>query len=163
MIEEQATITEREGDYAWLEARKQSACGGCELKSGCGTSVLSKWLSPRLNRMRALNEIEAEIGDNVIVGLQEGALLRGAFMVYLFPLVAMLAAALVAKLLGGGGVPDGWVILAGVGGLMGASLFLRRYHRRIQRDNRYQPVILRKAPLVEPVPVNIDTSSLKGF
>ena len=162
MIEEQAIITACDGEFAWVEARKQTACGGCELKGGCGTSVLSKWLSPRINRMRALNEIEAEVGDQVIVGLQEGALLRGAFMVYLFPLLMMVAAAIIMQMLGSD-ASEMLVILAGAGGLVLASLVLRRHHHRIQHDPRYQPVILRKAPIIEAAPVQIDTSSLKGF
>jgi positive regulator of sigma E activity len=85
-------------------------------------------------------------------------------MVYMFPLLMTLLGAIAGHLfLGGGADHQPEVLLAAAGGLALASLILRLYHRRVQRDRRYQPVILRQAVAVQPVAVRVETPTLKGF
>ena len=147
MIEETARVVAVEGDIAWVETHRQTACGSCAANKGCGTTTLAKVLGNRMVRLRALNTAQAKVGDEVVVGLEEGMLLRGSLAVYVAPLLLMLflgaLAESVARNLQLDGA-DGVALLAGALGFGLGMLWVRRYSRRISDDARYQPVILRR-------------------
>lgn len=139
-----------EQGYAWIEARRQSACAACAADKGCGTAVLARVLGQRSVRVRALNTLVLEPGDEVVVGLKEGALLRGSLLVYLLPLVTMLCAAAY----GDNQFPQQEalsIVLGGAGLLAGfAGLYWRS--REIRDDARYQPIVLRRIDTALPSP-----------
>lgn len=146
MIEEQGRVMHVEPGFAWVETRRQSTCGSCAARGGCGTSVLSRVLGQRTVRVRALDQIGTAVGDEVVVGLNDGALLRGSMAVYMVPLLALLAGALVAEAIAPQwGLGEGFVMLGGVIGLVFGFLWLRFFSRRAGADARYQAVILRQA------------------
>lgn len=150
MIEETATVVKCEGEFAWVEAQRQTTCGSCAANKGCGTSVLAKVVGKKVAHMRAINPVDAQVGDTVIVGLNEAALVKGSLAVYLFPLLFMLLFAITGNVVAR---QMHWqvepiVILFAVAGLIVAGIWLRRFTRRIQHDNVYQPVILRRIPTV---------------
>ena len=149
MIEETATVIRCEGKFAWVEAQRQTTCGNCAANKGCGTSVLAKVVGKKAARMRAINPIDAQVGDTVIVGLNEAALLKVSLAVYLFPLVFMLLFAITGNVVAKQMVwqAEPVVILFALAGLVVAGFWLRRFTRRIQHDNVYQPVILRRVPV----------------
>ncbi|MCP5306507.1 MAG: SoxR reducing system RseC family protein [Chromatiaceae bacterium] len=94
MIEEQAQVVGVDGAYAEIATERRSACGTCAAQSGCGTSVLAAWFPQRRLTFRVRNGIDAKVGDRVIVGLDEGALQRGALWLYLVPLAGLLVGAI---------------------------------------------------------------------
>jgi len=150
MIEETATVVERSDGFAWVETQRRSTCSACSANKGCGTGVLSRVLGQRTARMKALNPIDAQIGDQVVVGMQEAALIRGSLAVYLAPLSSMLLLAMVGQSLAGQlGLdnPEPMTIVFGATGLVLGGAWLRRFTRRIRNDERYQPVILRREGL----------------
>jgi sigma-E factor negative regulatory protein RseC len=143
MIEEEARVTATEGDFAWVEKERRAACDGCAVNKGCGTAVLSKVLGRRRARVRALNAAGARVGDEVVIGIREQALVQGSVLVYAVPLLALLVGAALGAQLGGGS--EGLSVLLGMGGLGLSLLWVHRYAtRRLSRDTRYQPVILRR-------------------
>lgn len=149
MIEEQATVVAREGDYVWLEAQRASVCGACSVSKGCGTSALASLFGRRAARTRALDPLGVKVGEQVVIGLQEGALVQGSVAVYLVPLLAMLGFALLGEALAGqwhAGSGEGLSAVFGIFGLFVGGVWLRGFTRRIARDRRYQPVVLRRAP-----------------
>ncbi len=139
MIEQTATVVRTEGPLAWVEAERESSCGQCAARKGCGTAVLANVLGRRSARMRALNPVEARPGERVVIGLEEGALLRGALAVYLLPLLTLIGGAMLGAPYG-----DGAAVAGGLGGFLLGLAGVRRFSRRIARDPRYQPVILRR-------------------
>lgn len=154
MIEEQAVVISCEGEFAWVETQRQTACGQCAVNKGCGTSVLAQVLGNRRTRVRAINPKGARAGDTVVIGLEEGAFLRGSMAVYLLPLLTLFLGGLFGEMIAGRMVPgQEWPVLLGAlaGGLLG-MWWLRRFSQRIMQDRRYQPVILSRVP---PAPVAI--------
>lgn len=144
MIEEQAVVISCEGEFAWVETRRQSACGQCAVNKGCGTSVLAKVLGNRRARVRALNRIGAQAGESVVIGLEEAAFLRGSLAVYMLPLLTLFLGGLFGELAAVRLSPgEEWPVLLGAlaGGGLG-FVWLKRFSRRILNDSRYQPVIL---------------------
>jgi len=154
MIEEQACISEIEGDYAWVEVERRSACGSCAVSGGCGTSVLANVLGRRMSRIKVQNSISAGLGDSVVVGIPDSALLQGSLAVYAAPLLSMLLFAVLGEQLMNS---SQWGEISSIfGGLFGLSLgffWLRYYSRRILKTPHHQPVILRK---VWPLHVSAD-------
>lgn len=147
MIEETGTVVAREGEFVWVEAQRGSVCGACSVSKGCGTSALARLLPKRSARTRALNTAQADVGDRVVVGLDESALLQGSLAVYFVPLLSLVGFAVLGESLAAQWLVRGeaWTIAFGAFGLLAGGLWLRRFTGRIDRDPRYQPVVLRQA------------------
>ncbi len=145
MIEEQAVVMEVGEGYAWVETQRRSACGACATSEGCGTAVLAKAWGDRRVRVRAISDLPSlQPGDNVIVGLAEGALLSGSLLVYLLPLVLLLAGAMLGQAVFAG-AGDEPVMLSGAVGLGLGFWVARAWSRRWRDDARFQPVVLRRS------------------
>lgn len=146
MIEERGHVVSADGEFAWIETYRKTACQSCSVNKGCGTGALSDYLGKRMDKVKVLNPIGARIGDKVVVGLQESALLRGSLAIYLVPLVLMMMGAVM-----GGAVAvnlgyvanDGVTAVAGLLGLALGFVWVRFFSFRVAADNRYQLVILR--------------------
>lgn len=167
MIEEQAIVVKSEGKYIWVQTQRQSSCGHCSVKNGCGTQVLSKVLGNKATLVRCVNAIHdnsenktpvLKAGDMVMVGIQESTLLSGSLLIYLLPLVFMI-------LMGGLAVfisqfvwlegKDLLSILFSVFGLfIGLSLSKAYLHKSLLQNsdstfqncnlNQFEPIVLKK-------------------
>ena len=146
MIEDQAQVIDMIGDQLVLQAQTKSSCGSCAASKGCGTSVLAKVVGRKFTRFHADNSVDAEVGDTVIVGISEEALLRGSLMMYIIPIMGMLIFALVSDqfvdLLAEN--RDLQITGAGIAGLVSGSLLSRWYFQRSDNVRRFRPVVLRK-------------------
>ncbi|MDX1252717.1 MAG: SoxR reducing system RseC family protein [Gammaproteobacteria bacterium] len=148
MIEENARVVAVEGDIAWVETRRQTACGSCAANKGCGTTVLAKVVGVKYTRLRVVNTISARTGDEVVIGIEENALLRGSLIMYALPVLLMMAAAALGEGLNRQWqitTPDAASIVAGVAGLLTGFAWISRFAGKISHDGRYQPVMLRRA------------------
>jgi sigma-E factor negative regulatory protein RseC len=148
MIEESAQVISSEGEFVWVETQRQSTCGGCAANQACGTSVLAKILGRRRTRVRALSRDRVQVGERVVIGIDESALIRGSLAVYAVPLGTLLAGAVVGDLLSQHWLLSGesLTLVLGGGGLVAGLLWLKGFTRRIRSDSRYQPVVLRRLP-----------------
>ena len=146
MIEEQAQVIEVRGDVLLLQAQTQSACGSCAANKGCGTSVLSKVVGRKFTHFQAENNINADVGDTVVVGISEDALLKGSIVMYLIPIVAMLFFALLADYFMTVTMQNRDLMIAAAAGvgLVAGSLLSRGYFLRRSSRQVFSPVVLRK-------------------
>jgi sigma-E factor negative regulatory protein RseC len=147
MIEESGRVVAVKGDFAWIESERRSACSGCAVRKGCGTSAIAKLFGQRRVQLQVLNRIHAHVGDTVVVGISESGLLRGSLAVYATPLVGLFAGALAGHFAGQQLLASGSELLAIGGALAGflAALFwLRRFSRATAKDAAWQPVVLRQ-------------------
>ncbi len=90
MIEETAIVVDINGQQVLLETQRQSACQSCSVKSGCGTSTLASVVGKRSSQFVVDNSLELQVGDKVIVAIDENALVQGSLLIYLMPLIFML-------------------------------------------------------------------------
>ncbi|SEP99762.1 sigma-E factor negative regulatory protein RseC [Ectothiorhodospira magna] len=144
MIEETArVIAVDEPGFAWVETERKTACGTCSVNKGCGTSVIAKLFGQRRTQVRVIDPVGVTLGDEVIIGLEESALVRGSLAIYILPLVCLLIGAALGQWLwaGYGELP---VVLAGLAGLAAGLGAVGGFTRRIRRDPRYQPVVVRR-------------------
>jgi sigma-E factor negative regulatory protein RseC len=146
MIEETARVVAVENGQLLLEAQTRTACNACAAKQGCGTSVLSKWVGRKFTRFQAPNTVNAQVGDEVVVGLAEEAMLKGSVLVYLLPLLAMIGFALLADSLIATGMAsrDLMVMAAAVAGFAVTLIFARRLLSSGSFRRKLSPVVLRK-------------------
>jgi len=143
MLETPAVVVKTEAGAALVEADFGGGCGsGMCAKGGCGTAVLAQLFSrtPR-GPMRAGNPIEARIGERVIIGVEEGALLRATLLAYLLPLVLFVVGAFAVRQWLHGG--DGAAALGALAGLVLGWGVVRWMGQRAGQQ-RGQPVILRR-------------------
>ena len=140
MIEAAATVIATEAGYAWLETRRESACGHCASSQGCGVSTLGNALGSRPNRMRVADTLALSAGEHVVIGIPEERLLAAAFSAYMTPLLCMVGAALAGVQLGFGQWGIGLFSLAA---LAVALAWPGARGRAAAADT--QPVLLRRA------------------
>ena len=148
MITENATVVSIDNNQTWIETQRKTACGQCSASKGCGTSVLSKVVGNKLSKMRAINHIGARVGDEVIVGLNETFLLKGAFMTYLLPLLYLFVFSLIGQLVAQQVQflqSEIFIILFAILGFYLGMRQLKKFSASISENENYHPVILRKS------------------
>lgn len=162
MIEEDGQVVTVEEGWAWVETRRPSACGTCAAGQGCGTSVLAGVLGRRKAPVRVINRIGAVAGDRVVIGISESSLVRGSLAIYAAPLLGLFAGALFGQFLIGRFVEyaDLASLLGGSAGFAAGLAWLRRFSRITGRDDRYQPVLLRRQTTSRSTDVPVPGSHL---
>ena len=138
-----------EADGVWVETIRSSTCGVCAARKACGHGLLNSRGDGKRGYVRVLpgeQSIDAcKLDDQVLISIPEEIILRGSFIVYLLPLLTMLAGAWVAATVGQGPAD----LLAAGGALVGlvAGFALVRLHAVSRRHNpNYQPVLLKVLP-----------------
>ncbi|WP_164880879.1 SoxR reducing system RseC family protein [Aestuariirhabdus litorea] len=95
----------------WVETRRQSSCGQCSARAVCGQELLNKLgRTENCNLVRALNSYPVQVGDSVTIAVPEQVIVKGAMLVYLMPLLLMMAALVICE----------WMQLSEVGVIVGA-------------------------------------------
>jgi len=71
MIEEYGRVVDVKDGMAWIEGVRTGTCSACSMHGGCGAGAIAKMLGQRRLRLRALNRVDAEIGEQVVIGIPE--------------------------------------------------------------------------------------------
>ncbi len=169
MIEENAVVVGLEQDAAMLEIVRRTPCGLCGQTRGCGISLWGRIFGHRRNIFKAVNQINAKVGDSVIVGVEEQALLASSLMAYGIPLASMLVGALLASGIFAGdpnpanpGRADFYAVMGAAAGLVIGLLWLKGHAAGRSMDARYQPVILRADMRVDnSVVINLEQNEVR--
>lgn len=158
MMEESGHIVRIEGEYAWVNTERRSSCSSCSVQKGCGSGTLANMFGRRTHQIRARNNIGAAVGEQVVLGLDESALIRGSVLVYMTPLLGLLGGGLLGQMLApqlnlaGSELPS---IIGALSGLGLSLLWLMARNRRWMREGSFQAEIIRHAKADTPsVPVH---------
>ena len=145
MIEETAIVVAIEGEQALLQTQRRSACQSCSVKQGCGTSVLAKVVGTRSTQISVKNHLQARVGDEVLLGIEENALVQGSLLVYALPLVMMLVFAVAGEWLAQtlGWEHELFAILAAALGFVVAVFMIRFGLNKTGLKRQIQPHMLR--------------------
>jgi sigma-E factor negative regulatory protein RseC len=145
VIEQSAIVVSNEAGIVEVEVVRQSSCHGCSAQSACGVSLLDRVLGRRPQRLVLTDALDVRPGDEVVVGVPEGALLKAAIVAYMIPLLGLLVGALVGEHLGADTSPSQTLpLLAGLCGLALGLVVTRIYSRRLASDPRWRAVLLRR-------------------
>ena len=141
MIEEQGRVVALEPGAVWVETLRKSTCSSCSANAACGQGLMDRLgVGRQRGYVRALSQMQLAVGDTVIIGVREDLLVRSSLLVYLLPLLGLLAAALLAN---GLGLSEPLVILCGLLGLSVTWLMVRWRAARVAENPFLQPVVLR--------------------
>jgi len=146
MVEEQGVVIKVEKGFAWVQMQRKTSCGQCSMKQGCGTGSIAQVFGEKEIEIKAINQSPVQVGDKVLIGLEEGALLRGSFTLYLIPLLCMFAAAIFYEVLAEKAFLPSYEILtaiAGLSGLAGGLIWIKQIAAKMAQDKRYHPVVLK--------------------
>ena len=127
---------------ATLEIERTTACGLCGQTRGCGNSIWGKIFAHQSTAFKAKNAIDAKVGDSVIVGIDEQALLKGAALLYFLPLVTMFIGMLLASQINANHLS---VLVGAALGLLAGFVWLKGHVMSSAHYANQQAVILRLA------------------
>lgn len=147
MLRENAFVVGVDDEIAWVETQRKSSCDSCQSKNSCGTSVLQRVLGNKRTRLKVNNPNHYAVGDEVILGLREDALVKGSLLLYTLPLVAMFSFALLAKFLFqifDLEITEGYSILSALLGLAAGFWFVFISSQKLINNTDYQATILEK-------------------
>ncbi len=142
MLETRAIVIRLEGEDAVVESTQGGGCGHCDSEKGCGSGKLSQLFSAQPRRFRVRNEARAQPGTEVQISVAEGVLLRSALLMYVLPLLLLLAGgALGGQLAQEAASADGYAALGGALGLVLGFLLARWLAARQLGSAVARPVI----------------------
>ncbi len=157
MLIETGRVVAVDSSGLWVETIRQSTCGTCVAQKGCGHGLLNRISDGKRGYIRVLpgnrDVRECVVDDQVRISIPEEVILRGSLIVYILPLLCMLAGAATAV----GLVSGNQDVLAALGAVagFGVGFALVRWHAWRHRDDRnLQPTLLEVLrPLEIPVTV----------
>lgn len=145
-VEGAARVVAVDGARVWLEPEPGTSCGGCAAAVSCGTKGIGTMASRLEQRRFSLaqnpNGMHLAVGERVIIGVREDALVKGSLIAYATPLLSLLGAGLVAQTLLG---RDHLTLAASVAGLLGGLVLARGLARRLSASGAIAPRLLRRA------------------
>jgi len=143
MLETRARVVKTEGLHALVRADQSNGCNQCNGK-GCGAGKLSQLFCSRPREFQVKNVINASVGDEVIVSVEDGAVLRGIGFVYLLPLLLLLFGALLGSTFSQQPeMSDNYAALGAFFGLV-TGFFYAKWKVFKQSGSQFQPYISRQ-------------------
>jgi len=142
-----AQVVAVEGNIAWLVPEQGSSCGGCSSAAACGSKGIGT-LSSRLEarRFQLANDAGLRVGERVVVGIRENALLSASITAYVIPIAILLIAGALAQWAAGSDIVTMVAMLAGL--VLG--LWLARVRAGYLMDRgELAPRFLRRASMGE--------------
>ena len=140
---------EAEEDALWVETIRKSTCGSCAANKGCGHGLLNRISDGRTGYIRVLSGAVAArqcaIDDQVRISIPEQIILRGSMLVYMLPLMCMLAGAVGADVFW----PAAGQFVTVAGAMLGLALgfaLVRLHAWRHRQDSDLQPTVLEVLP-----------------
>jgi sigma-E factor negative regulatory protein RseC len=125
-----------------LEIERKNACGLCGQTRGCGNSIWGKLFAHQSTAFKAQNHINAKVGQSVVVGINETALLKSALLLYILPLVTLFLGAILATKLN---PSDASAMVGAIVGLVLGLIWVKGHTMSNSYFSLQQPVILRLA------------------
>ena len=125
---------------AWVKTTRSSACAGCSSRDACHAEGGGKEME-----VEAINTARARVGDRIVLNIRTSSLLKATFLLYVFPILAMIAGALLGQTVAGmrGSDPSGLSALFGFLFFGLAFITIRIVGRFLSKDASYKPEIIK--------------------
>jgi sigma-E factor negative regulatory protein RseC len=147
MIEEQGKVVAVKDDWVWVQTERKTVCGQCSANKGCGTSVLAKVFGNKTSSIAVIKSLPVQVGDEVVIGIEENSLVKGSLLIYAMPLVLLIAFGLLGEVVSAQVLlsnTDILTVLFSVFGFAVGFIWLKHISSQIRLDPRYQPKLLQK-------------------
>ena len=131
-VEGIARVGRVDGAVAWLEPEQTTACDACAAAAACHATDLGPVAGRMAGRRFPLgNSADLGVGERVVVGVNDGALLKAALTAYALPLAGALCAGGLAEGAFGSDLASMAAMAIGLGlGLLAARIAARRLAAR---------------------------------
>ncbi len=145
MITEQGIVTQANSDVALVKTNRAAACESCTAKSSCGTIHQGKEMT-----VEVPNTLGVEPGDSVLIGMQTKSALLLTFLIYIVPILCLVAGALIGDALG----PVFRINASFAAMVLGFSFFgiafffLHKKSAAMNQKSEFKPVLIRKTKTV---------------
>jgi len=125
---------------AWVKTTRSSACASCSSKDACQGGGAGKEME-----VEAINSADARVGDQIVLNIMTASLLHATFLLYVFPILAMIAGAVVGQKVAvmRGTDPSGLSALFGFLFFGLAFIVIRITGRRLSTHASYKPEIIK--------------------
>lgn len=143
LVEGIAQVVAVDGDMAWLVPEQGTSCGGCASGSACGAKGIGT-VASRLEarRFQIINDTGLRVGERVVLGIHESALVRASITAYFIPLATLLIAGALAQWAAGS---DAVTMVAMLAGLVLGLWLARLRAGRLLLKGELAPHVLRRA------------------
>jgi sigma-E factor negative regulatory protein RseC len=125
---------------AWVKTVRAGACASCASRDQCNAGQ-----GAQDQEVEAINLAGARTGDRVQLAIRTGTLLKATFMLYIFPILCMLAGGAAGDWMAPGFNADpSLVAMIAAMGCFGAALIVVRIGgQRMGANDEYRPKIIR--------------------
>ncbi len=138
MIEETGVVQKTEGVMASVLVQKRGACEGCTSTGTCEVTQDGMVIE-------AINPVQAKPGQTVSIIISPISYLKGTMLVYGFPMIALIAGAIIGKIIGerffGSANSDLAAAIAGFTTFIAAFLFARIWTSKAESKTENKPII----------------------
>jgi len=97
MIEEEAIVISKDGEFAEVDIIRTKPCGLCGKTQGCGNSIWGKIFSFQKRKIQIQNNINAKVGEKVKLLIEENYLLKTSLLLYGVPLFFLFGGMIVSE------------------------------------------------------------------
>jgi sigma-E factor negative regulatory protein RseC len=134
------TVLSVDGDNACVESSGSGACSSCESSGGCGTKSLLAFFGTKAVPLNINNHLNARVGDQVEIGIEQSKVLKLSVLSYLLPLVGLFGGGALSAIM-----ETGDVIALGMGlaGLFVGFTYSRYLYSSENWGAEIQPVCIR--------------------
>lgn len=140
MITKEGVVTAVNGGLALITTTRSKACDSCESKDSCGEHSRAEDMTIELE-----NSLNASTGDRVVVGFKSAPLLKITFLLYVFPIIFLIAGAVTGESMAIRFNTDKSLTSLVVGILFFTASFLiiRLINNACANKREYQPFLMR--------------------
>ncbi len=138
MATEQGIVLRTDSESAWVKTTRSSACEGCTARGSCHTLGSGQEME-----VKALNPAGARVGDRIVLSFETGSLLKATFLIYVFPIIFLIAGAAIGQLLSPliGVSPSTLSVLLGFTSFFSALFIMKARANKMAKKKAYQPKI----------------------
>ncbi len=153
MVTEKGVVTKIDAsDTAWVKTIRSSACEACTSKDSCHTMGGGNEME-----VEVINSARASVGENVVIAFETGSLFKLSFLIYVFPIISMIAGAVTGEKLAPAYQMDASILSVLLAFLFFtfAFLIIKLTEKRLASKSEYRAKIIRVSPVEDNEACNI--------
>jgi sigma-E factor negative regulatory protein RseC len=140
MATEQGVVIKTDPSGAWVKTVKSGACAGCTSREACHSMSAGGEME-----VKAINEAGAKVGDRIVLSFGSASLLKATFLLYVFPILLLIAGALIGQETAPyfNFNPSGFSAIIGFSFFIAALLIIKVKGNQLAKKNEYRPKIVK--------------------
>ena len=137
---EQGVVLRTDSQTVWVKTVRSGACEGCSAKGSCHTMGGGQDME-----VKALNTAGARVGDRIVLSYETPSFLKATFLIYVFPIILLIAGALLGQMLAASLDlnPTAISIILGFAFFFIALIIVKSRANKMAPKNEYQPKVIK--------------------